>query len=325
LQITDYELRPDVIAVTNGPGLITSLMVGVETARTLAAAWNIPLVAVNHLEGHILAAFLKNPQSAIRNSTIFPALALLVSGGHTELVLMRKWLDYQVIGETLDDAAGEAFDKVAKILELPYPGGPAIEAAAKRGNASQQPFTPPMLNSGDFNFSFSGIKTAVLYRVRSLSPNAIYPLSEVEGGVKSSTKESLRQAQAICFRYSATGSRELGIKNKELRERNDIAAGFQKAVVEVLVAKTLRAAKQYRARTVILCGGVAANTQLRNSLASAVNSLHSDLRLLTPDLSYCGDNAAMIAAAGALRALAGKFTPWQRVVADPTLALRSSS
>ncbi len=326
LSAKSYNLRPDVIAVTNGPGLITSLLVGVETARTLAAAWNIPLVAVNHLEGHIMAALLPDRKSTswfdpLRRSFSeaskltmtahchpepveglslskgslkfqFPVVALLVSGGHTELVLMRKWLDYKVIGETLDDAAGEAFDKVAKILGLPYPGGPAIEAAAKRGSPTRQPFTPPMLDSGDYNFSFSGIKTAVLYRVRDA-----------------------RSRTSVILSLSKDR------KSDFLNFQNDIAAGFQKAVVEVLIAKTVRAARAHNAKTIILCGGVAANTALRKTLANAVHDQLSHSLLLLPDSSYCGDNAAMIAAAGALRACAGKFTPWQKVEADPTLGL----
>ncbi len=301
LPITNYQLlRPDVIAVTNGPGLITSLMVGVETARTLAAAWNVPLIGVNHLEGHILAAFLphKNYQLSRHSGTPpwrwpvtsyqFPMLALLVSGGHTELVLMRRWLHYDVMGETLDDAAGEAFDKVAKILGLGYPGGPAIEHAAKRGDAREEPFTPPMLDSDDFNFSFSGIKTAVLYRLR-------------DSGSLTSRIGKLNFTNFRC----------------------DVAAGFQKAVVDVLVAKTLRAAQKYKAKTIILCGGVAANARLRSELASTLKNQLPNSRFQVPDSKFCTDNAAMIAAAGALSALHQKFTPWKNVTTNPTLGLTS--
>ncbi len=289
-RIQNVEFRPDAIAVTYGPGLITALMVGVETARTLAAAWDVPLVGVNHLEGHIAAAVLPQRNSKYQNPKFkieFPALALLVSGGHTELILMRNWFSRKIIGATRDDAAGEAFDKVAKILDLPYPGGPAIEHAAKNGNPKNEPFTAPMLNSNDYHFSFSGIKTAVLYRVRDLTPST-YNL----------------EPQAVA----------------------DIAAGFQKAVVDVLVAKTLRAAQEYHAKTIILCGGVAANTLLRTQLKNAL-AIHSrelritNYQLLIPSQEYCTDNAAMIAAAGALRAVHGKFTPWQKLAADPTLTL----
>ncbi|OGG95830.1 hypothetical protein A2V95_00915, partial [Candidatus Kuenenbacteria bacterium RBG_16_41_7] len=222
LRIMNYELRKliDYIAVTNGPGLITSLRVGVEAAKTLGFIWHKPIIAVNHLEGHIYSALLKqnkyqipnpnfqiNPKSQIPKfkkiqKIQFPALALVVSGGHTELVLMKDYLKYRVVGRTLDDAAGEALDKVAKILGLGYPGGPIIAKLAAQGDKNKYKFPRPMLQSGDDNFSFAGLKTAVLYKVKG---------QKVKG------------------------------KSKEI---NDMCASFQEACVEVLAEKTVLAASK---------------------------------------------------------------------------------
>jgi len=270
----------DRIAVTAGPGLITSLLVGTQAARTLAYVWQKPIVPVNHLRAHVYAAWLptigelritnyelrkrKNPQSAICNPTIkFPAVALVVSGGHTELVLMKNAKSFRLIGATLDDAAGEAFDKVGKILGLPYPGGPAVSKAAEHGNPLAVAFPRPMENSHDFNFSFSGLKTAVRYHVRD---------QQLRGN-----------------------------------ERANIAASFQKTVVDTLVPKTIAAAKKYGARTVILGGGVAANKPLRKQLQIAVETL--GIAFVVPDFSYCTDNAAMVAIAGYF----GKPVPWKKI------------
>ncbi|MBI4142712.1 tRNA (adenosine(37)-N6)-threonylcarbamoyltransferase complex transferase subunit TsaD, partial [Candidatus Uhrbacteria bacterium] len=223
----------DAIAVTAGPGLITSLAVGVDTARTLAYAWKKPLIAVNHIEGHVVSSVLPHTQAndqAPMTNVQFPALALIVSGGHTELLLMRGWGTYECIGATRDDAAGEAFDKVAKMLGLAYPGGPAVAAAAAHGNPTAFNFPRGMLHSKDFDFSFSGLKTAVRYTV-----------SESE------------------------------ISNLKSQIPN-LCASFQQAVVDVLVAKTIRAASQHRVKTVLLGGGVAANTALRSQLCNALRT-----------------------------------------------------
>ncbi len=157
-------IKPDVVAITNGPGLEPALWMGITFAKELVAKWRVPLIAINHLEGHIYASWLEGAPK-------FPLLALIVSGGHTELVLMKKHLDYKVLGETLDDAAGEAFDKVARMLKLPYPGGPEISKLAEKGEGGKGLFPRPMINSPDLNFSFSGLKTAVLYYLRDY-PNA---------------------------------------------------------------------------------------------------------------------------------------------------------
>ncbi len=258
------------LAVTAGPGLMTSLTVGVEAARTLAYLWKKPLIPVNHIEGHVAGALLQNP--AVR----YPALALVVSGGHTELLLMAQEGWYRCIGRTLDDAAGEAFDKVAKLLRLPYPGGPAIAELAERGKTDAYTLPRPMLDRTHFDFSFAGIKTAALYLVQ---------------GIPGRARRRIRRA--------------------------DLAASFQQAVIDVLVGKTIRAARQYGAKSVMLAGGVAANGELRTQLQAAVEQALPHTKYFQPALAYCTDNAAMIAARGAQLFALKKHWPWQRVHADP--------
>lgn len=248
----------DAIAVTLGPGLAGSLVVGVNAAKGLAVASGLPLVGVNHLEGHIYSAWLRPPEMTdLPPAPQFPLLALLVSGGHTELNLITGHLEYQRLGGTLDDAAGEAFDKVARLLGLPYPGGPSIQEAAKNGNPRTFHFPRSMLE-GTWNFSFSGLKTAVLRAVQNFK------------------------------------------NDPENLPVNDLAASFQTAVVDVLVTKTLAAAKAYGAKEILLAGGVSANAALREGFRK-----HSPIKVNIPDLSYCTDNAAMIAAAGYFRFVAG--------------------
>jgi N6-L-threonylcarbamoyladenine synthase len=274
----------DAIAVTYGPGLAPALWVGVNFAKALACLWQKPLVRVNHMAGHFFSAFLKksgkeNSKFKIQNSK-FPILGLLVSGGHTELVLVKKPWKFKVIGETLDDAAGEAFDKTARILGLNYPGGPEISRLAEMEiQSSKSQITNkfkirlprPMINSKDYNFSFSGLKTAVLYLVR-----------------------------------------DLGHK-KAKRLRPLIAKEFQDAVVEVLVKKTIRAAKKYKVKTVLLGGGVAANKLLRYSLTNEIKRALPDSCFMLPDSSLTGDNALMIAAAAYFY---GKKKSLGKIVAD---------
>lgn len=271
----------DRIAVTAGPGLITALNVGLQTARTLAFAWRKPLVPVNHLRAHVYAAWLpasggtRSSERGARDrasstqlrAPTFPLVALIVSGGHTELVVMRNQKTFRLLGATLDDAAGEAFDKVAKILGLPYPGGPAIAQLAETGNPTALHFPRPMLDSHDLNFSYSGLKTHLLYHVRKHPPQG--------------------------------------------NELADIAASFQAAVVDSLVPKVLAAAKRVRAVTVVLAGGVAANRHLRTTLGDAVTELGLDF--LVPDFQFCTDNAAMIATAGFF----AKHRPWDKIGVDP--------
>ncbi|MDY0087649.1 MAG: tRNA (adenosine(37)-N6)-threonylcarbamoyltransferase complex transferase subunit TsaD [Coriobacteriia bacterium] len=241
----------DAIAVTQGPGLIGALVVGLAYAKGLAFAAGLPLVGVNHLEGHIFANLLSHPDLEP------PLVALVVSGGHTSLVHVPEWGVYEILGETLDDATGEAFDKVAKVLGLGYPGGPILSRLAAEGDRAAIEFPRAMMRSGDYRFSLSGLKTAVINHIRH----------EREAG------------------------REIDLP--------DLAASFQAAVVDVQVAKTLRAAKEYGVRTVCLAGGVAANPSLRESLRVALAA--EGIALCVPELSLCTDNAAMIAAAGTWR------------------------
>lgn len=268
----------DAIAVTSGPGLITALMVGVEAGRTLAYRFGKPLIGVNHIAGHVSANWLTN--EPIR----FPALCLVVSGGHTELLLMKHRDTYQCIGRTLDDAAGEAFDKVAKLMRLGYPGGPAVSKLAEKGGSDAYTLPRPMIHSKNFDFSFAGIKTAVMYMVEG-----------VPGKAKRRGAQPLNAA--------------------------DMAASFQQAVIDVLVTKTIRASREYHCKSVLLAGGVAANKQLRMQMEAAVDSTLPGTRYYQPPIEYCGDNAAMIAARGAFAFERNKKWPWQKVVADPNWEL----
>jgi len=285
----------ELIAVTAGPGLLTSLLVGVDTAKALSFALNIPIIAINHIESHIFSPFIK-PLSANylprrqagklpTTNSCFPAISLVVSGGHTELFLVKNWLDYKKLGGTVDDAAGECFDKTAKLLNLPYPGGPSLSKLAKRGKPTID-FPRPMLNSGNFDFSFSGLKTAVLYYMRDHKRT-------VDSGQWTKNKTLYATRSAL---YA------------------NIAASAQAAIVDVLVAKTIRAAAKFRAKTVLLGGGVAANQALRAKLK--VESKKLKVKLLVARPEFCTDNAAMIAFAGYLHARNKNFTPLKKVIAD---------
>ncbi|WP_426553824.1 tRNA (adenosine(37)-N6)-threonylcarbamoyltransferase complex transferase subunit TsaD [Bacillus velezensis] len=237
----------DAIAVTEGPGLVGALLIGVNAAKALSFAHQIPLVGVHHIAGHIYA-------NRLIGELQFPALALVVSGGHTELVYMKEHGSFEVIGETLDDAAGEAYDKVARTMGLPYPGGPQIDKLAAVGTDSI-PLPRAWLEEGSYNFSFSGLKSAVINTLHNAS------------------------------------------QKNEVIPPEDLAASFQQSVIDVLTAKTSKAAKEYGVKQVLLAGGVAANKRLRAALQQEFS--HSgDPELVIPPLSLCTDNAAMIAAAG---------------------------
>ncbi|HJV33141.1 MAG TPA: tRNA (adenosine(37)-N6)-threonylcarbamoyltransferase complex transferase subunit TsaD [Patescibacteria group bacterium] len=268
----------DGIAVTRGPGLITSLRVGTDFARSLAYGWDLPIVGVNHIEGHIAANWIGKDVSKDSAAYALPALILVVSGGHTELILMKGFGKYELVGCTLDDAAGEAFDKVAKMLDLGYPGGPAVSKRALLGDPTKFAFPRPLLNKPHFDFSFSGLKTAVLYTLQ---------------------------------RKKAWNETEV----------NDLCASFQAAVVETLVAKTLRAARAKKAKTVFLAGGVAANRLLRETLATAVAKDLDGVKAVIPELEYCTDNAAMIAMAGYFRLSKKKQDGWKGMEPDPSWEL----
>jgi N6-L-threonylcarbamoyladenine synthase len=259
----------DGIAVTQGPGLVGSLLVGCSAAKALSWAHGTPLVGVNHLEGHIYAAFLDE------RAPEHPFLALVVSGGHTALYVAETPRRYVRVGQTRDDAAGEAFDKVAKLLGLGYPGGPAIERVAQGGNAAAIRFPTPNMSDGAPDFSFSGIKTAVSLHVR-------------KAGVLSTTQVA------------------------------DVAASFQATVVKTLVRKSLRAGQRLGIRRLVLTGGVAANTALRQALGAECGE--RGWELFIPSRALCTDNAAMIAAAGHDRLEAGERAPLT-MNADPGMAL----
>jgi len=256
----------DAIAVANKPGLTISLMVGVTAAKTLSFVWDKPLIAINHLHAHLQSAVLA------QEGLELPAVALVVSGGHTSLYDYRSPLEPRLLGSTIDDAAGEAFDKVATILKLPYPGGPAIEEKAKKGNPEAIRFPRSMLGKKSLDFSFSGIKTAVLYHCRGQD-------------MKGQNKVDSMSEQEIA----------------------DIAASFQAAVVDVLVKKTRRAAERIGARTVLLGGGVAANSALREALQRMCDAAKKTTRLLVAPKRYCTDNAVMVASLGYHKFKAGLF------------------
>ncbi|MFA4845621.1 MAG: tRNA (adenosine(37)-N6)-threonylcarbamoyltransferase complex transferase subunit TsaD [Patescibacteria group bacterium] len=296
----------DAIAVTAGPGLVPALRIGVELAKTLAWSWHKPLVAVNHLEGHVYSVWsleFQAPSGASNRheahlNPVFPALCLLVSGGHTELILMHGHGQYELLGMTRDDAAGEAFDKVAKLLGLPYPGGPEISRAAEKGNPHAIDFPRPMIKSGDLDFSFAGLKTAV--RVF---------LARKESGQNFARLRRASVGQAGAKKCPLLG----GV--------SDIAASFQQAVVDTLVGKTLQAVGQVYPRSVILSGGVSANGLLRKTLKDKLHDVDPAITFHAPDLSLTGDNAVMIALAGLFKAKRGEFCDPLTLVADPNLRL----
>lgn len=260
----------DAFAATSGPGLASSLMIGASIAKGLALGAGKPYLAINHLEGHLLSPFFGS-------AAIEPNVSLIVSGGHTLLVEVRGVNQYRILGRTADDAAGEAFDKVAKLLGLGYPGGPEIERRAMGGDGARFDFPRSMLDSRDHNFSFSGLKTAVRYRLAEFSAEK---------------------------------------KTRELID--DICASFQRAVVDVLVAKTVRAATECGAKVVTVSGGVSCNQALRMELAERCRA--AGMSLLTAPPELCTDNAAMIAFAASLRLRAGQRSDVSEEI-DPNLAL----
>ncbi len=260
----------EAIAVTCGPGLIGALLVGVNVAKTLAFAQKIPLIGVNHLEGHICAIRLDYPDFKP------PGIILLVSGGHTLLILVEDWSNYQVLGQSIDDAAGEAFDKVAKMMTLGYPGGPVIDNYAKQGDPEFYSFPRALMKKKNYNFSFSGLKTAVLYYINSQ-------------------------------------------KEKFVREHvPDICASFQKALTDVLIEKTIRAAKENGIEQVAFVGGVASNEFLRKEASTRAKT--EKLRFFFPSLDFCTDNAAMIGRTGFYYLSKGQKTSLS-LEANPNLKL----
>jgi len=293
----------DLIAVTVGPGLEPCLWIGVNFAKDLAQEINLPIVAINHIEAHIFANFIKKIQdtkcplfthSKIR--VLFPAVCLVVSGGHTQLILMKNYRakgdisskahyrNYKILGETRDDAAGECLDKVARILGLSYPGGPVIETEARcriKDKKYRIQLPRPMISQKNYDFSFSGLKTAVLYHFKNQSEK---------------DRKSKKYTRAMC---------------KEV----------QQAGIDVLIRKTIKAAKDYKAKTIILGGGVAANRELRKQLQEKTKKELPNTKYLTPDTYYCTDNAAMVGVAAYFSWLKGNIKSWKKIKADANLKI----
>jgi len=266
-EVSGLEKKIDLIAVTVGPGLEPALWTGINFAEELAKSIKKPLIGVNHMEGHLFG-FLLSEQ---KNKIAFPAIGLVVSGGHTILLKMQSLIKWEKLGETVDDAAGEAFDKVARILSLQYPGGPEIEKLSKQGDPKAISFPRPMLNQHNYDFSFSGLKTSVLYYFRD-NPKA---------------------------------------------NKADIAASFQQAAIDVLAKKALKAADEFSARSLILCGGVACNRTLRETIKN--ESERRGLNFFAPEMKFNTDNAAMIGAAAYIHSLAKKKI--YKIEADSNLNL----
>jgi len=291
--------RVDLIAVTVGPGLEPCLWVGVNFAKALSYLWEIPIIPINHIEAHILANFVgevKSQKSKVKS--LFPAVCLVVSGGHTQLILMKGFGRYKIIGETRDDAAGECFDKVARILGLGYPGGPIIAAKAaqlKTKNHELKTKLPrPMIHQKNYDFSFSGLKTAVLYKVRQLT-----------------------------------------MDRKQLTENqiNALCQETQQAIIDVLIKKTIKAAKEYKAKTIILGGGVTANNELRKQFDYQLKTINypsvllrnakraGKLNFLVPPKNFCTDNAAMVGVTAYYHWSRGKGKNWREITAEANLRI----
>lgn len=284
--------RPDAIAVTAGPGLITGLVIGVEAAKALSYLWNVPLVRTNHIDGHVHSVEIKNHESRIMNQEIgFPALCVIVSGGHTELLLARDHGVYEKLGATRDDAAGECFDKVAKLLGLEYPGGPKISKLALEGNPSAIPFPRPMIRENNFDFSFAGLKTAALYWLRDHELSAVQTSPDLPSGIFGVTP------------------REPAI--------HDFCASLEQAIIDVIVEKTVRAAEKFSPQSIVLGGGVSANKKLRETLQAALTATTPGSSFLIPESRYSMDNGAMIAVAGYYQAQKNNFTDWREIQVDP--------
>ena len=286
-EFVTYVKKPDIdlIAVTSGPGLEPALWVGINVARALSYVWDTPLIPTNHMEGHIVSVLKEGEKM---HDFAFPAVALLISGGHTELILVRNWGEYQLIGQTRDDAVGEAFDKVARLLGLSYPGGPLISKLANQARTEQlehtAKFPRPMIHSKDFDFSFAGLKTAVLYY-----------LTDQKAKPDLQQKFNVGEAQ-----------------------QKDIAREFEDAVTEVLFTKTSRALKEHGAKTLIIGGGVIANSHIREAFKKLEND---GVNVLIPEMHATTDNALMIAIAGFLKSQRTSATVCPEIKAEGNLRL----
>jgi len=271
------------ITVTVGPGLEPCLWMGINFARALSYFWKIPIIPINHIEGHIYANFIDKTIS----KDVFPVMCLIVSGGHTQLILMKNYNKYEILGETRDDAAGECLDKVARILGLEYPGGPIIEkkATQSKKRSSEKDYKinlpRPMIYSKNCDFSFSGLKTAVLYDFKKRKPNIQ--------------------------------------KNQDYV--NQMCSEVQQSIIDVLIRKSIKAAKDYQVKTILLGGGVTANKELRKQIKKAIKRNCSDKIILLPKLHYCTDNAAMTAIASYFHYLKGEEKSWKNIKAESNLRL----
>lgn len=263
----------DLIAVTNGPGLEPCLWVGVNFVKCLSSFWNIPIVPVNHIESHILINYLNH------KNIEFPSVALVVSGGHTQIILAEKIGKYKILGETRDDAAGECFDKAAKILGLEYPGGPIISKLAEKAEPGRINLPRPMINTKDYDFSFSGLKTAILYHHQ-------------------------KQNKKIQ-------------KNKQYI--SEMCTEIQQVIVDVLIRKTIKAAKDYNVKTIILGGGVSANHELKTQLIIKIHEDLPSVKLLFPEIDHSTDNGLMTAIAGFFNS--DKEVKWQKIEANANLRI----
>jgi len=269
----------DLISVTNGPGLEPCLWTGVNFTKALSYAWNIPIIPVNHIEGHILVNYLAKPKPLAKAG--FPAIALIVSGGHTQIILVKKPGNYKILGETRDDAAGECFDKCAKILGLPYPGGPEIAKLAKKAGMFPESrafgkLPRPMIKTEDYDFSFSGLKTAVLYADQK-------------------------------------------VKTKNLKYKQTMSAEVQQAIIDVLIKKTIKAVKNYKAKTLILGGGVSANEELKKQFQQTISQHLNGVEVLTPPANLSTDNGLMIAITAYFHK--NKTISWQKLKAQANLRI----
>ena len=292
----------DLIAVTQGPGLEPCLWVGVNAAKALSFFWNVPLIGINHIEAHIFVNFLIDNRltcpefvegtcpEPIEGSIInnyLPAICLVVSGGHTQLALMKGLFKYKILGETKDDAIGEAFDKIGRMLEFSYPAGVRIEKLAKKGKANID-FPSPMINQKNYDFSYAGLKTAVLYHLKK--------------------HFKTKRSQNFFLKESFIISEE---------KKANICASFQKAAFEVLIQKTLRAAKEFKAKSVVVCGGVAANEFLKKEFKKRQKKLLAKTKIFLPKKEFSTDNAAMIALSGYFH----RNKTRKRLIAKPNLKI----
>jgi N6-L-threonylcarbamoyladenine synthase len=296
----------DLIAVTVGPGLEPCLWVGVNFAKDLAKKLKLSIIPINHIEAHIMANWLpigQTQNSKLKTQNLFPAICLVVSGGHTQLILMKNFGNYKILGETRDDAAGECFDKVARILGLGYPGGPAIEKKSKVKSQKSKvkiSLPRPMIYQKNYDFSFSGLKTAVLYDFKNRPPS--FHLWK-RGGRREQT--SLRPSKV----------------RKSKIYIQEMAKEVQQAIIDVLIYKTIIAAKNFKAKSIILGGGVSSNKELRKQFKEKIQKELPNIQYLIPNIQFCTDNAAMVAVAGYFHWLKGKKYNLEKIKANANLRL----